>query len=467
MNKITGPLLKTEKIDEIETKVVPSLEKRRVHSYIAMMALDAAIVHLAFVTAAFVYDGFWWQNQSLIAAQTILPLYFTIALYNRSYGARALADWIYAARQAVTSLFMSAALVSFVAFYTKSSAQFSRVGVTLGLLFTAIALVASRWLIIRLIDHFWQGKTRNFLIIQDEGPEFALATADVISARQYDIDPAADDPHVLDRLGKLLRNRDKVIVSCSPERRNQWAFRLKSFGVHCEIVSEPARELGALGVQRYENPDRTTLVVSTGPLSLRGRAMKRAFDVFAASCGLILLSPLLLAVAIAIKVTDGGPVLFFQERTGRGNQFFRLLKFRSMRMDGLDASGVRSTARHDDRVTPIGAFIRRTSIDEIPQLINVLRGEMSIVGPRPHAAASQAEKRYFWQIHELYWQRHCLKPGLTGLAQVRGHRGATEQTKDLTDRVQSDLEYIAGWSLMRDFRIILKTLRVLTHDKAY
>ncbi|MBV7265383.1 sugar transferase [Erythrobacter ani] len=467
MNKITGPLLEAKKTDGIDVKVVPSLEKTRFRIYISMMAMDAVILHLSFVTAAFLYEGFRWQNQSLIAAQIILPLYFTIALYNRSYGARALAEWTYAARQALTSLMLSAAFVSFVAFYTKSTAQFSRVGVTLGLLLTAMALVASRWLIIRLIERFWNGKTRNFLIIQDGGPDFTLATADVISAREYQIDPAADDPYVLDRLGKLLRNRDKVIVSCPRERRNQWAFRLKSSGVHGEIVSEPARELGALGVQRYDDPDRTTLVVSTGPLSVRGRATKRAFDVLVASCGLILLSPLFLIVAACIKLTDGGPVLFVQQRTGRGNQLFKLLKFRSMRMDGLDTNGGRSTARRDDRVTRIGALIRRTSIDELPQLINVLRGEMSIVGPRPHAVESQAEDKYFWQIHALYWQRHCLKPGLTGLAQVRGHRGATEQEKDLTDRLQSDLEYIAGWSLMRDFQIIVRTLRVLTHDNAY
>ncbi len=144
-----------------------------------------------------------------------------------------------------------------------------------------------------------------------------------------------------------------------------------------------------------------------------------------------------------------------------------MIKFRSMRHDKLDPEGNRSAARDDDRVTRIGAFIRRTSIDELPQIVNVLKGDMSFVGPRPHALGSRANNKYFWDIDRQYWQRHCLKPGLTGLAQVRGHRGATEHEKDLTDRLQSDLEYIAGWSLRRDIGIVLRTVRVLTHRNAF
>jgi len=181
----------------------------------------------------------------------------------------------------------------------------------------------------------------------------------------------------------------------------------------------------------------------------------------------IVLSPLLLVVAALIKLEDGGKVLFVQRRMGRGNQFFDMFKFRSMREEKLDANGERSTGREDDRITRIGSFIRKTSIDELPQIFNVLRGEMSIVGPRPHALGSKANNKLFWQVDKQYWRRHCLKPGLTGLAQVRGHRGATEQEKDLTDRLQSDLEYIANWSLRRDIGIVLRTLKVLHHDNAY
>ncbi|QDH36053.1 sugar transferase [Porphyrobacter sp. YT40] len=191
------------------------------------------------------------------------------------------------------------------------------------------------------------------------------------------------------------------------------------------------------------------------------------FDVVVAGGALLALSPLLLVVAALIKLEDGGPVLFVQRRLGRGNQFFDMFKFRSMRAEKLDHAGERSASRDDDRVTRIGGFIRRTSIDELPQIINVLKGDMSIVGPRPHALGSRANNKYFWEVDRQYWQRHCLKPGLTGLAQVRGHRGATEVEKDLTDRLQSDLEYIAGWSLRRDIGIVLRTVMVLRHQNAY
>lgn len=365
------------------------------------------------------------------------------------------------------ALAISAALVNFVAFYAKSNADFSRVSVTLGLVLTAIALVSFRRLIPILVDRFWEGRTSNRLVIHDGGSEFTLPNSTKIYAADYDLDPTNHEPYMLDRLGKLLRNQDKVVVSCPKERRQEWAFLLKSTGIKGEIVSEPAHDLGAMGVHRYEDQDRTTLVVATGPLSLRGRIFKRAFDVGSSMAGLIALSPLLVVVAILIKLEDGGPVLFVQRRLGRGNQFFDMLKFRSMRAERNDHNGDRSTARGDDRITRIGAFIRRTSIDELPQLINVLRGDMSIVGPRPHALGSRANNKFFWEVDGQYWQRHCLKPGLTGLAQVRGHRGATEQEKDLTDRLRSDLEYIQGWSVRRDIAIIFTTLSVLRHDNAY
>jgi lipopolysaccharide/colanic/teichoic acid biosynthesis glycosyltransferase len=164
---------------------------------------------------------------------------------------------------------------------------------------------------------------------------------------------------------------------------------------------------------------------------------------------------------------DGGPALFRQRRMGRGNTFFNMLKFRSMRVEDSDARGAVSTARDDSRITRIGNFIRRTSIDELPQLFNVLAGDMSIVGPRPHAIGSQAGEKHFWEVDERYWLRHALKPGLTGLAQVRGLRGSTDHESDLQHRLHADLEYLNGWSIWRDISIMFATLRVLVHDQAY
>ena len=467
MNRVTPKLLESARLQSLESRVVPSLERRRLRAYVMLLLADGVLFNLSFALAALLWEGRWWEPRSMLAAQAMLPAFFTIALYNGSYGVTALNNWLYAGRKALIALLISAALINFLGFYTKSNQDFSRAAVTLGLVFTAILLVAFRRLVAMLIAHHWGGRVSNRLVIDDGGPNFPIPDAEMISAAEYSLDPGSHDPFMLDRLGKLLRNQDQVVVSCPSDRRQDWAFLLKSAGVYGEIVSEPAHTLGVVGVHRYDELERTTLVVSTGPLGLRSRILKRAFDVVAAIGGLILLLPLLLTVAILIKLEDGGPVLFIQRRLGRGNQFFNMLKFRSMREEKLDQNGDRSAARDDDRITRIGAFIRRNSIDELPQLINVLRGEMSIVGPRPHALGSRANNKFFWEVDRKYWQRHCLKPGLTGLAQVRGHRGATEKEQDLTDRLQSDLEYIARWSLRRDIGIVLRTVLVLKHVNAY
>ncbi|HSJ78923.1 MAG TPA: sugar transferase [Erythrobacter sp.] len=467
MNRFTPKLLESVRHEAVESRVAPSLERRRLRAYVLMLLADGILFNLSFAFAALVWDGRWWAPRSMLAAQAMLPVYFTIALYNSAYGVRALSDWTFAARKAVIALVVSAGLINFVGFYTKSNEDFSRAAVTLGLLFTTILLVTFRRLLPLLIHKRWGGRVINRLVIDDGGSGFPIENAVTIAAAEYNLDPSSHDPFMLDRLGKLLRNQDQVVVSCPRERRGDWAFLLKSVGVYGEIVSEPAHALGAVGVHSYDELDRTTLVVSTGPLGLRARILKRLFDLAVASGGLLALSPVLLVTALMIKLEDGGPVLFKQRRLGRGNQFFDVFKFRSMRLDKLDHNGSRSAARDDDRITRVGAFIRRTSIDELPQLINVFKGDMSIVGPRPHAIGSTANNKFFWEVDRKYWQRHCLKPGLTGLAQVRGHRGATEREKDLTDRLQSDLEYIAGWSLQRDIGSVLRTVMVLRHDNAY
>ena len=467
MNQYTGAIFETGEPVGLPQAVPASRERRRMRAYVLLLCIDAILIHLSFAAAAFLYEGVWWFDRTIVAAQALLPVYLTIALYNATYSSRALRRWTYAARQALTALFVSAALLNFIAFYTKSSADFSRVSVTLGLLFTALSMLAVRRLVPLAIERFWGGTTMNFLIIDDGGTNFSLPGADRISAAEYGFDLAKHDPFMFDRFGKLVRNQDKVVVSCPRERHRDWAFLLKSAGVYGEIVSDPDDDLGVLGVNRYEGQKNRTLVVSKGPLGLRARITKRLFDLVVATGALIVLSPLFAWVAFKIKMEDGGPILFVQRRLGEGNQLFDMYKFRSMREGRLDADGLMSTQRDDERVTRIGAFIRRNSIDELPQILNVLRGEMSIVGPRPHALGSQANNKYFWEVDAQYWARHSLKPGLTGLAQVRGHRGATEREKDLTDRLQSDLEYIAGWSLRRDLEIVLATLPVLSHDRAY
>jgi Undecaprenyl-phosphate glucose phosphotransferase len=196
-----------------------------------------------------------------------------------------------------------------------------------------------------------------------------------------------------------------------------------------------------------------TLEMQRSPLSLVERLLKRLFDAVVAAAILLLFSPLLLVTAILIKFDSPGPVIFRQRRNGFDGRTFSILKFRTMFV--LEDDAVVGQARRDDpRVTRLGRMLRGRSIDELPQLINVLRGEMSLVGPRPHAIAHDNK---YSKLISSYAFRHHVKPGITGLAQVSGLRGETPRVADMEKRVEHDLKYINGWSLMLDLRIIFRT----------
>ena len=196
------------------------------------------------------------------------------------------------------------------------------------------------------------------------------------------------------------------------------------------------------------------------PFGWRG-GVKRGIDITIALLAILLHLPLLLAAALAVKLDSPGPVLFLQRRIGLHGRPFKLLKFRTMWHIPPAQGPLCQTCPHDPRVTRIGALLRRTSIDELPQLWNVLRGDMSLVGPRPHAPGTCAGNIPFEQVSELYTLRHRVRPGMTGLAQVRGWRGQTDTEEKLLHRLDCDLEYIATWSLRMDCLILLRTLATL------
>jgi exopolysaccharide biosynthesis polyprenyl glycosylphosphotransferase len=173
---------------------------------------------------------------------------------------------------------------------------------------------------------------------------------------------------------------------------------------------------------------------------------------------LALISPLLLAVAILIKLDSPGPVFFRQKRYGFNNDLIEVLKFRTMHHAAADVNAEQLTRRNDPRITRIGSFLRRTSIDELPQFLNVLRGEMSIVGPRPHALKAKAGTLLYQEAVKYYDARHRMKPGITGWAQVNGWRGETDTIEQIRKRVEHDLYYIENWSVSLDLRIIAQTI---------
>lgn len=192
--------------------------------------------------------------------------------------------------------------------------------------------------------------------------------------------------------------------------------------------------------------------------SLSLLAAKRLLDAFGSAAGLVVMAPLLIGIAIAIKLTSPGPVFFRQKRYGYHNRRFWILKFRTMYIDLSDQRGTRQATANDPRVTPLGRILRKTSLDELPQLINVLKGDMSLVGPRPHVPGMLANGMLYEEFIPYYFQRHNMRPGVTGLAQVRGFRGTTARPGAALARVDCDLEYIENWSLVQDFRIILATI---------
>jgi exopolysaccharide biosynthesis polyprenyl glycosylphosphotransferase len=467
MNKPIGDIGREFRESELQFAAQPSLERRRLRAYIVMLLMDFVAILGGFALAGLLYHNVLFEWRAMMQAQLLLPIFYTIAFYNRTYCARALTDWRFAVGKILVALAIAAVLLNFVAFYLKSNTAFSRATFTLGLIFSVLIIAGFRRALASMVARLWQGKVQNGLVLQDGGPDFTFPGAMQISASAAGINPDLQEPHMLNRLGHLLRNQDKVVISCPDQRRLQWAYLLKSAGVHGEVVSDTAYELGALDVVRYDDCGQSTLVVSAGPLGMRERIIKRAFDLAVAVGALILLLPLIIIITLAIKLGDGGKVFFIQRRLGHGNRFFEMIKFRTMDEEAEDKNGDHSTNKADKRVTPVGRILRATSLDELPQLWNVLRGEMSIVGPRPHALGSRANQKLFWEVDSEYWRRHSLKPGLTGLAQVRGHRGATENEKHLTDRLDSDLEYIAGWSLWRDVTITLRTLSVVIHERAY
>jgi Undecaprenyl-phosphate glucose phosphotransferase len=236
--------------------------------------------------------------------------------------------------------------------------------------------------------------------------------------------------------------------------------KLRALPIPVRVLADAATaQLLTSPIQRFGRA--VTVECQRAPLSIPERTAKRMLDVVIAVSGLILLLPLFLVVAIAIKLESPGPALFHQKRWGFNGRAFTILKFRTMSVME-DGPLVQQASPKDDRVTRMGRWLRRTSIDELPQLVNVLQGEMSIVGPRPHAAAHD---NYYQNIIEKYAFRHNVKPGITGWAQVNGCRGATPMLEDMQKRIELDLWYINNWSFWLDAVIILRSIVIVLRGK--
>lgn len=430
-----------------------------------LMLADTLAVVAGFGVAAALRTAPSRELGWLIFVLVLVPTYGLFASNFKAFEIATLQDPFRAIRRSLQGFALAIGSVTLVIFYLKSSTIFPRLTIGVGSALSAAFLAGIRYAFVRHLTQLIGGNPFSSVLLYDPGVAIPRGNYSMVMAAESYFDPEEHDPHMYDRLATLIASADRVVVACTPQRRSAWAAALRGANVQGEIIVPELAVMAPLGF----GPDRSTptVIVATGPLDLGDRLVKRLFDLVVAGVALLCMLPLLAITALAVRLTSEGPILFRQVRIGRGNQMFEVLKFRSMYVQQLDGAGHRSASRDDDRITPVGRMIRRTSLDELPQLINVLKGDMSIVGPRPHALGSRAADKLFWEVDQRYWDRHAAKPGLTGLAQVRGFRGATLIEDDLRNRLQADLEYLENWSIWRDLKIIFLTVRVIFHHNAF
>lgn len=349
------------------------------------------------------------------------------------------------------------AALAVLAFAMRASTDFSRLEIAALVVVDAVALVAARASL-----HRYYVSTRDrlrreriaLLRVGGSDPNTLLyRQATVIHSAIVDLNQSVDfDSFVREA---RARHATKVVISMPPDRLGDamtFVERFRGLPLPIYVVTEDWLS-DTLARPRVLGNSIPAFEIRSAPLSLLERAMKRGLDISVAGLSLLMLSPLMLMVALLVRLESPGPILFRQRRLGFNGREFRILKFRSMTVTE-DGDKIVQASRDDKRVTRVGAIIRATSVDELPQLINVLAGEMSLVGPRPHAVAH--DNTYEDIIADYSLRRH-MKPGLTGWAQVNGLRGETRSVELMERRVEHDLWYIDNWSIWLDLKILAMT----------
>jgi lipopolysaccharide/colanic/teichoic acid biosynthesis glycosyltransferase len=432
---------------------------------ILVMALDVLSMITAYSVASLIYlqtIDFDQLGRSLVS---LMPIFLLLNIGGNAYTVELISERLKSAWRTCSSLVLASMIMFLLFFFLKISEEFSRAVLALGTLMALGLLSVCRVAAAGLAERTFDSRPFATICIYDGVIPKNPGGEGVVLASDIGLRPTTKDPRMLERLGRLVAGADSVVLHCEVERRADWAFMLKSLDIATEISAPELTHLRPLGIRNRSS--HTSLVLGGGQLFLSQRLLKRSFDLILTIAILPVLAPALVLIVIAVKLDSSGPALFRQDRIGLANQKFKILKFRTMRIDMQDDAALKATSRTDPRVTRVGQFLRSTSLDELPQFINVLMGDMSIVGPRPHAELTAIGSTLLWEIDAAYWHRHVVKPGITGLAQVRGHRGSLFEQQHLRDRLNADLEYAADWSLVGDIKIILQTANVLIHKNAF
>jgi Undecaprenyl-phosphate glucose phosphotransferase len=374
-------------------------------------------------------------------------------------------------------------------FFTKTGENFSRGWVVCWFLVGASGLALNR-IVLSLLVRRWTRERRlcRNLVVVGSGIEATRFVAMVDAAHNAEVeivglfDERLNDrrsiradhgpPGNIDELTEFCRrvHVDQIVVAMPAKAQTELPeifHRLRQLPVAVSLCPDiKGLPLGNCSIGHVG--DLPVLNLAERPLSDWKWVRKEIGDRFLAAVILVLIAPLLAVVALAVKFDSPGPVFFRQRRYGYNNQMIEVFKFRTMYTDQCDAAGENVVKRGDSRVTRLGGFLRKTSLDELPQIINVLRGEMSIVGPRPHQAALKINNRYYDEIVAEYAARHRVRPGITGWAQVNGWRGEIDTVEKAVKRVEHDLYYIDNWSVLLDIKILLLTVvAVLKRENAY
>lgn len=347
------------------------------------------------------------------------------------------------------------------------SIQFSRVwmGITLsGGMCLAIILRALIIKIFRMANNSTYFKKKIFFIRASSSPKMLLhklkkdSNVNYTLAGEFEVDKALKKENLAVIVENIEQSQAKEVWLSFPlESGNDVKLLIHALRfLTIEIRFFPAlTDLSLLNHKVSEILGFYSLDLNISPIKGAARFFKRLEDLVLGIPILLLISPICMLILIAIKMTSPGPVLFKQYRTGINGKNFKIYKFRTMKVHKETKGNITQAVKGDSRVTKFGAFLRRTSLDELPQFYNVLQGRMSIVGPRPHALA---HNQYYMELVESYMQRHKVKPGITGWAQVCGLRGETDTLEKMQQRVRYDLWYIENWSITFDMKIIMMTI---------
>jgi Undecaprenyl-phosphate glucose phosphotransferase len=357
-------------------------------------------------------------------------------------------------------------------FFMKSGSDFSRGWVAIWFVSGLVTIFVLRAIVqARTLVALSQGRFARRAVVYGSGPRAEQvirdlttdASADVRICGVFDdrdVGPTETPGEASALVAFCRRNAVDMVIVALPLAAEERVDRLMRY-IH--VLPADIRMAATASALKF-SPHAYSYVgsvpmldLSERPISDWGLVAKGVFDKIVAGLALMVLAPVMVLIAFAIRLESRGPVFFRQKRFGFNNEMIEVLKFRSMYQDHTDAQASRLVTRDDPRVTRVGRILRKTSLDELPQLINVLRGDLSLVGPRPHAAQAKAAGHLYPDVVGDYFARHKVKPGITGWAQINGWRGETDTPEKIQKRVEHDLFYINHWSLLLDVVILLRT----------